>query len=232
MQPKMIAKICVDTAMTVMLLFLMAYEMIGEAAHEWLGISIFVLFVIHHVLNRKWCSSLLKGRYTLFRIWQTALILGVFLTMLGSMISGIIISRSVLSFLPISGATVFWTKSSYDFGILGICTDVPSFGAALEHDDGNGEKSSEKADPYGYMVIAGDRIPYCGLWCLCFLKKGYWNLHADAEPLCVFRLRRTADFLFGGLHSCHGAVCVNRALFDKGDKEFEKIMNTSEIDTV
>lgn len=78
MQPKMIAKICVDTAMTVMLLFLMAYEMIGQAAHEWLGISIFVLFVIHHVLNRKWCSSLLKGRYTLFRIWQTALILGVF----------------------------------------------------------------------------------------------------------------------------------------------------------
>lgn len=45
----------------------------------------------------------MKGKYTPFRIWQTALVLGVVMTMLGSMISGIIISRSVLTFLPITG---------------------------------------------------------------------------------------------------------------------------------
>ena len=77
MQAKAIVKVCLDAGMTVMLLFLMAYEMIGQAVHEWLGIGIFVLFVAHHILNRKWCGSILKGRYTPFRIWQTALVLGV-----------------------------------------------------------------------------------------------------------------------------------------------------------
>lgn len=43
MPVKTTVKICVDMGMTVMLLFLMAYEMIGQAAHEWLGIGIFVL---------------------------------------------------------------------------------------------------------------------------------------------------------------------------------------------
>lgn len=103
MQAKAIVKVCLDAGMTVMLLFLMAYEMIGQTAHEWLGIGIVVLFVIHHILNRKWCGNILKGTYTPFRIWQTALFLGVVMTMLGSMVSGIIISRSALSFLPITG---------------------------------------------------------------------------------------------------------------------------------
>lgn len=107
MPVKTTVKICVDMGMTVMLLFLMAYEMIGQATHEWLGIGIFVLFVIHHILNRKWYGNVLKGKYTPFRTWQTALAIGVLLTMLGSMMSGIIISRSVLSFLPITGGQSF-----------------------------------------------------------------------------------------------------------------------------
>lgn len=37
MQAKAIVKVCLDAGMTVMLLFLMAYEMIGQAAHEWAG---------------------------------------------------------------------------------------------------------------------------------------------------------------------------------------------------
>lgn len=107
MLAKTIMKICLDMGMTGMVLFLMAYEMIGQATHEWLGIGIFALFVIHHILNRKWCGSIQKGRYTPFRIWQTVLVLGVFLTMLGSTISGIIISRNALSFLPITGGQSF-----------------------------------------------------------------------------------------------------------------------------
>ena len=53
MRAKQILKIAVDVAMTIALLLLMAYELIGQAAHEWLGIGMFVLFIIHHILNRK-----------------------------------------------------------------------------------------------------------------------------------------------------------------------------------
>lgn len=83
MKQNTILKIVVDIGMTVMLLFLMTYELIGEAAHEWLGIGMFVLFIIHHILNRKWSRSVFKGKYTLFRIWQTVLVIGILFTMVG-----------------------------------------------------------------------------------------------------------------------------------------------------
>ena len=83
MKPKMIAKICVDIGMTIALLLLMTYELIGQAAHEWLGIGMFVLFLTHHILNRKWTGNLLKGSYTPLRIWQTLLVVFVLLCMIG-----------------------------------------------------------------------------------------------------------------------------------------------------
>lgn len=107
MKPKMIAKICVDIGMTIALLLLMLYELIGQAAHEWIGLGIFVLFIVHHILNRKWSQNALKGKYTPFRIWQTILVILVLASMIGSMVSGVILSRYVLSFLPISGGRSF-----------------------------------------------------------------------------------------------------------------------------
>lgn len=107
MKRKTILKIVVDIGMTVMLLLLMAYELIGEAAHEWIGIGMFCLFLIHHILNRKWSRCVFKGKYTLFRIWQTVLVIGILLTMAGSMYSGVILSEHALSFLPIKGGRAF-----------------------------------------------------------------------------------------------------------------------------
>ena len=107
MNRKTILKIVVDIGMTVMLLLLMTYERIGAAVHEWLGMAIFVLFIIHHFLNRKWSGYVFKGRYTLFRIWQTILVVGILLTMAGSMYSGVVLSEYALSFLPIKGWRAF-----------------------------------------------------------------------------------------------------------------------------
>lgn len=157
--------------MTVMLLFLMAYEMIGQAAHEWLGISIFVLFVIHHVLNRKWCSSLLKGRYTLFRIWQTALILGVFLTMLGSMISGIIISRSVLSFLPISGGQSFGRNLHMISAYWGFILMSLHLGLHWNMMMGMAKKAVKKPIPMGTWLLRGIGLLIAAYGAYAFLKR-------------------------------------------------------------
>lgn len=107
MKPKMILKICVDIGMTVALLLLMTYELVGQATHEWLGIGMFVLFVTHHILNRKWNGNLLKGYYTPMRVWQTLLVVFVLFCMAVSMVSGVILSRHALSFLPISGGRSF-----------------------------------------------------------------------------------------------------------------------------
>ena len=56
-----------NIGMGVLLLFLMAYQVTGEMAHEWLGLGMVVLVVLHQVLNRRWYPSLWKGPYTLGR---------------------------------------------------------------------------------------------------------------------------------------------------------------------
>lgn len=101
MNPRAVFKIIIDIVMTVALMLLMTYELIGQSTHEWIGMGMFALFLIHHVLNRKWSGGLAKGKWTPLRVWQTVLVLWVLVTMLGSMVSGIVLSRSVFAFLPI-----------------------------------------------------------------------------------------------------------------------------------
>lgn len=100
---KMIIKICIDIAMTVALLLLMPYQLIGEKAHEWIGVVMFFLFAAHHILNSSWSRNILRGKYSARRSCQTVLVILVLLCMLGSMISGIILSRYVFASLDIHG---------------------------------------------------------------------------------------------------------------------------------
>lgn len=101
MKPKVIAKLVVDAVMTVVLLLLMAFELVGRAAHEWIGVGMFFLFVLHHILNRGWTKRLFQGKYTPYRILQTVVAALVFLAMLGSFVSAVFISQEVFAFLPI-----------------------------------------------------------------------------------------------------------------------------------
>lgn len=57
MPTKQKIKCIVDLGMTVLLLLLMAYTLVGEAAHEWLGMAMLVLFLLHHALNFKWLKT-------------------------------------------------------------------------------------------------------------------------------------------------------------------------------
>lgn len=100
MTGKTALKITADCLMTVILLLLMAYSLIGEAAHEWLGTGMLLLVVLHHILNWGWHKNIRKGRYSAFRILQTSLTTLLLFTMLGSLISGILLSRYVFDFLP------------------------------------------------------------------------------------------------------------------------------------
>ena len=105
MKPGMIIKICVDIAMTVALLLLMAYQLVGDKEHEWIGIIMFVLFVLHHILNRGWIRNILRGKYYARRIVQALLVFMILLCMVGSMVSGIMLSRYLFVMLNIRGGT-------------------------------------------------------------------------------------------------------------------------------
>ena len=163
MRTKMKLKTATDLLMSVALLLLMAYEQIGgQATHEWIGMGMFVLFILHHILNRKWIKNLFRGKYTALRVMQTVLAALVLISMLGSLISGIILSR--LSACP-------WQRRlredpAYAVSLLGICVYGPASGFPLEYDDGHGRKD-------GKDII---RCPKVGASCHCCLSCGIWRI--------------------------------------------------------
>ena len=107
MKPKAIVKIMTDILMTLALLFLMGYQFWGDIAHEWAGAGMFLLFILHHILNGNWYKTLFKGRYTPARVFQLVVDILVFLAMLGLMVSGIRLSNHVFAFLNIRGGMSF-----------------------------------------------------------------------------------------------------------------------------
>ena len=98
---KLKLKPMVDILMTFALLLLMSYELLGSTAHEVVGVVMFVLFVVHHVLNINWAMHLAKGRQTPIRIFQNILVLLVLISFVGSIVSGVVVSRHLFTFLNI-----------------------------------------------------------------------------------------------------------------------------------
>ena len=100
-------KMTIDVLMTAALLFLMGYQFWGETAHEWVGAGMFVLFLLHHILNGSWHKNLFRGKYPPIRIFPTVIDVLVLLSMIAQMYSGIVLSRHVFAFLPIESGLAF-----------------------------------------------------------------------------------------------------------------------------
>ena len=96
-------KMMIDLIMTVMLLCQMGYMLVGETLHEWVGTAMFLLFIVHHILNRRWYGGLQRGRYTPYRIMQILINILLLVSMAALMVSGIVMSRVVFAFLPLQG---------------------------------------------------------------------------------------------------------------------------------
>lgn len=93
----------VDILMMLALFFLMSYHFWGETAHEWAGAGMFVLFIVHQVLNRGWYQSLTRGKYTPVRILMLSVNILTLAALVILMYSRIIMSRHVFVFLPARG---------------------------------------------------------------------------------------------------------------------------------
>lgn len=115
----------IDCLMIILLPLLMSYALIGEEVHEWLGIAMFAVFIIHHILNRKWFGSIFKGRYTPYRIYSNTINILLFVIMLALPVSGILMSKHAVPFLSVtSGAsfarTVHMTTSYWGFVLMSL----------------------------------------------------------------------------------------------------------------
>ncbi|MDR2798634.1 MAG: DUF4405 domain-containing protein [Treponema sp.] len=96
-------RVLLDLVMTILLLYAYAYRITGDAAHEWIGVSVLALFILHTIINRRWYKNLRKGAYTLRRGVMTAVNLLLVFTMAALVITGLLQSRTVLAFLHLPG---------------------------------------------------------------------------------------------------------------------------------
>lgn len=121
---KKIIKIAVDVAMFVLFLLLMEYHLLPDVTHEWLGISVFVLFVVHNALNYKWYAVMFKGKHSVMRIIQTVLNFLLVITMLLCMISALFVSRELFAGLNLQagmfGRTLHMKASAWTFILMSV----------------------------------------------------------------------------------------------------------------
>lgn len=123
--------------MSLAMLLLMEYGLIGEKLHEWIGMAMFALFITHHILNRRWLCSITKGRYTLQRIVQTVTAVLILLCISGSMFSGIVISRYVFDFLKIREtllAVKIHTIEGKNYEVAGVLSQMGTVSSGISPD--------------------------------------------------------------------------------------------------
>lgn len=99
LKSNVIVKRIVDVALTVTLLLLMAFQVTEQLAHEWLGITMFVLTIIHQILNRKYYAAIFKGKYHPLRIFQLIVNILLLLSFLCTALSGMMMSRFATPFM-------------------------------------------------------------------------------------------------------------------------------------
>ena len=92
-----------DIMMTLVSIVLMGgnYLFPADIVHEILGVALFVLWAIHIFLNRRWYGAIFKGKYNPYRIMQTVINCCILICTIILMISGIILSNQLFTFLGI-----------------------------------------------------------------------------------------------------------------------------------
>ncbi|WP_233426204.1 DUF4405 domain-containing protein [Paenibacillus massiliensis] len=102
----MLVRLSIDLVMTILMVVEMAYHFTGNMFHEIFGVSIFILFIIHNILNRKWYQSIFKGKMNIRRVLTITINLLLLVTMAVLIISAIPISRTVFAFIPIENGII------------------------------------------------------------------------------------------------------------------------------
>ena len=163
------AKILIDIGMTICLLLLMPYSLLSETAHEWIGMAMLMLFIAHHMLNRKWLLSIGKGKYNAFRVIQTVLVIIMFILMMSSMISGICDSQT----------------DTYVLRILGTGGDVITSRISLEYSGSNGRTIMGTSIRHQNMGSKICRNHNCRLWFICILQETDRRLSDYEDAFCI-----------------------------------------------
>ena len=187
----LITKRIVDAAMTVLLLCLMAYQVTGEMAHEWIGMGMTALVIIHQILNRKWYGAIFRGKYNPYRTVTTALNILLLLSFALTAFCGMSMSSHAVPFLygiaPVSFVRrMHLSMSHWAFVLMGLHLGmhIPAMTAGLKLND------KTKLIQDGIFTCIGG----IGFW--LFLKTGMPNYLFFRVPFAFLDYEKAGWLVF------------------------------------
>ncbi len=102
MRPLFLFRLFLDSLAVGLLLAALAYDWLGNAAHEVIGTVLFLLLIAHGIFNRRWYGTIAKGWREPRRAVAKTITLSLLMTMLALVVTSVIISQAVFSFLPLT----------------------------------------------------------------------------------------------------------------------------------
>ncbi|MBL4803014.1 MAG: DUF4405 domain-containing protein [Emcibacter sp.] len=164
--------------MTILILFALAFRITGDVAHEWIGLVVFVLFVVHNVINIHWYKQLFRKRKEYSSKWVLNTVTNILLVVLMSVmaITGFMQSKIILSVLELPGSmslrqvhtmTSYWgyVLVSIHLGMHWQMLFKLFFGKAVNGANGRFYKI--------LLPITGVAIAACGIW--AFIERDMYS---------------------------------------------------------
>ncbi len=117
-------RIIIDVLMYIIFIVLMGHHITENKIHEILGIVMFILFIIHNLLNLKFYKTIFKGKYNLKRLFLTTIDVLLLVCFIEIIISSINISSDIFKFLNIQtkswGLKLHMLSTSWGFIMMSI----------------------------------------------------------------------------------------------------------------
>ncbi|MBR3644873.1 MAG: DUF4405 domain-containing protein, partial [Lachnospiraceae bacterium] len=115
----------IDILMTVLLFFLMAYQVTGDILHEWIGIAMTIMVILHNYVNKGWYINIAKGTYSKSRLLIVLIDVLLLLSFFMSAFTGMAMSGHAVPFMfgviPIFIARqLHLTMSYWAFVLMGV----------------------------------------------------------------------------------------------------------------
>ena len=193
----------IDIGMTILSVILMGgnYLFPADIVHEILGLALFLLWAVHIALNRRWFGAMLKGKYNPYRVMQTVVNCGILICALFLMISGIILSSHIFTFLNIQGGLGFARIAHllashwyYLFMSLHIGLHVSMIANKIaQKKDAASESSNQESKPQSSARKIIFRIVLalaCAYGLYAFIIRGVWKYLFLQQQFFFFDLER------------------------------------------
>ena len=107
----MLLRRIIDVSMTVLLILLMSLQVTEQEYHEYIGMVMVILVIIHQYLNRKWFISVFRGKYSPVRILSVVIDAALLIAFALSAISGMIIAET-FTFMNFESLTA-WARTTH-----------------------------------------------------------------------------------------------------------------------